>query len=84
MLNRTFLLAGVVVCSPGPALAQTTASAPAPARAAPVAAAPPAPATKPTLTKDGKPRREVVRAQCQEEAKSSGLEGDARKQAMAE
>jgi psiF repeat len=84
MLNRAFLLAGAVVFVAGSAFAQTTAPAPGPAAAPPAAVAPASPAPEPALTKDGKPRMKVVRAQCREEAKTGGLKGDARKQAMAD
>lgn len=65
----------------GSALAQTAPAAPAatPATAAPATAAPAAS----DLTKDGKPRMKVVRAQCKDEIKGQDLKGDARKQAMA-
>lgn len=67
------------------AFAQTTPPA-APATPAPAAAAPAA-TTQPAasdLTKDGKPRMKVVRAQCRDEVKGQNLKGDARKQAMAD
>ena len=80
------LLIASALCLAGPAFAQTTAPA-APATPAPAAAAPAAPAATPApdtgMTKDGKPRMKVVRAQCKDEIKGQSLKGDARKQAMA-
>ncbi|UDL94315.1 hypothetical protein LGH83_17635 [Lichenihabitans sp. PAMC28606] len=65
-----------------PALAQTAA---APATTAPAAAAPATTAAPVAsdLTKDGKPRMKVVRAQCKDEVQGQGLKGAARKDAMA-
>jgi len=67
------LVTGMLVA--GPALAQNP----------PPAATPPATETKPSepsLTKSGKPKAKDVRAQCREEAKTKGLKGDARSEAI--
>jgi curli biogenesis system outer membrane secretion channel CsgG len=66
------------------AFAQTPApTAPAAAPAATAPAAPAQPAAS-DMTKDGKPRMKVVRAQCRDEVGGQKLTGDARKQAMAD
>lgn len=74
--------AAAILLMSGSAFAQTAAPA------APTPATQAAPATAPSpgsadLTKDGKPRMKVVRAQCKDEVKGQNLKGDARKQAMA-
>lgn len=78
----------VLLLTSSAALAQSAApaAAPTPAPSAPATAAPAA-TTQPAasdLTKDGKPRMKVVRAQCRDEVKGQSLKGDARKQAMAD
>ncbi len=68
------------------AFAQTAAPATPAAPSVPAATAP-AGGTQPAssdLTKDGKPRMKVVRAQCRDQVKGENLKGDARKQAMAD
>ena len=77
--------AAALLLTSSAAFAQTAAPA-APVTAAPAAAAP-AGTTQPAasdLTKDGKPRMKIVRAQCRDEVKGQSLKGDARKQAMAD
>jgi hypothetical protein len=67
------LITGMLVA--GPALAQQN----------PPAAPPPATETKspePALTKSGKPKAKDVRAQCLKEAKSKGLKGEDRSEAV--
>ena len=77
--------AAALLLTSSAAFAQTAAPA-APVTAAPAAAAPAATAQPAAsdLTKDGKPRMKVVRAQCRDEVKGQSLKGDARKQAMAD
>jgi hypothetical protein len=78
------LAAALILLASPPALAQTAAPATAPA--APAANAP-ATTNQPSgadMTKDGKPRMKFVRAQCRDEVKGESLQGDARKQAMAD
>ena len=78
MKTATMLLVSALLFA-GPALAQTAAP---PSPAAPAAAAAPAAPVQGDLTKDGKPRMKVVRAQCRDEVKSQNLKGDAKREAM--
>lgn len=64
----------------GSAFAQTPSPS---VPAAPASQAAPASSSSADLTKDGKPRMKIVRAQCKDEVKGQNLKGDARKQAMA-
>ncbi|MCW6510854.1 hypothetical protein [Lichenifustis flavocetrariae] len=82
MLNIRTFTAIALLCASTSAFAQATApAAPAPAPA-PAAAAPATPPAASDMTKDGKPRMKVVRAQCREEVKGENLKGDARREAM--
>jgi hypothetical protein len=74
------MLTAALLLSSTAAFAQTAAP-PAPAATAPASSAQPAASD---LTKDGKPRMKVVRAQCRDEVKGENLKGDAKKQAMAD
>ncbi|MDX7949719.1 hypothetical protein P7D22_00820 [Lichenihabitans sp. Uapishka_5] len=78
-LIRTAAALALMLAS-GAAYAQNAAPAAPAAQAAPAATA----AGSAELTKDGKPRMKVVRAQCRDVVKSQDLKGDARKQAMAD
>ena len=71
------ILAAAFVFASSTAFAQTAAPAPSPAPQTTAAGAS-------TLTKDGKPRMKIVRAQCRDTVKGENLKGDARKQAMAD